>query len=410
MPELLAETTTAIIPEPSATVPPAFDETIWRALGSPLLFGNAHGSLSGETIAVKDLFDVTGFSVGAGVPEYRRYRDVATDTAPAVRALLEAGASVRGIAQTDEFAYSIAGANQNYGTPPNPRVPGGLPGGSSSGPAAAVALGQADIGLATDTAGSTRVPASYQGLWGLRSTQDAVSREGLLALAPSFDAVGWLTRSPQLLRLAAAASLDPERQRDVPAGFAVAVSLVFAAEDGVQAQFVAALDRYERDGLLTTPEIVDVGDLAELREAFRTVQAAEAWRSHGAWVSEHPGVLGADVASRFAWASQVSEAQEADARDRLAEARTALDVLLGGRVMLLPSTSSGAPDRAAPAQSVEAARVATLSLTCLAAIGGYPALSAPVMEVEGRPVGLSLVGPRFSDLALIDLASRLAHG
>ena len=120
-------------------------------------------------------------------------------TAPAVQALLDAGAEVLGIARTDELAYSIAGANPHYGTPPNARVPGALPGGSSNGPASAVALGQADIGLATDTGGSIRVPASYQGLWGLRTTHGRVARDGLLPLAPSFDTVGWLTRDRALL-------------------------------------------------------------------------------------------------------------------------------------------------------------------------------------------------------------------
>ena len=84
-------------------------------------------------------------------------------------------------------AYSIAGLNPDYGTPPNAAVRGAIPGGSSSGPASAVALGQADIGLGTDTAGSIRVPASYQGLWGLRTTHGAVSLEGVAPLAPRYD-------------------------------------------------------------------------------------------------------------------------------------------------------------------------------------------------------------------------------
>ena len=147
------------MPEPGGT-----DGRIWRVTGSPLVAGRrpANGTrpLDGETVAVKDLFAVAGQPIGAGVPAYLAEATVQPVSAPAVQALLDAGADVVGIAQTDEFAYSIAGANPHYGTPPNPAVPGGLPGGSSSGPASAVALGQASIGLATDTAGSVRVPAS----------------------------------------------------------------------------------------------------------------------------------------------------------------------------------------------------------------------------------------------------------
>jgi amidase len=393
-----------------AAPPAAINPTVWRLVGAPLVAATSpapSAPLAGETIAVKDLYDIAGFTVGAGNPAYLREAAPARSTAPAVSALLTAGASVRGIAQTDEFAYSIAGDNEHYGTPPNVRVPGGLPGGSSSGPAAAVALGQASIGLATDTAGSIRVPASYQGLWGLRSTHGAVDRTGLLPLAPSFDTVGWLTRGPAVLRAAAAASLDPARQTEVPARFAVSAALVFAADDAVQGAFVAGIDRLTNAGLLRTPELVDVGDLAEALRIFRTVQAAEAWSANGDWVTAHPGALGAAVAGRFEAASRSDPAAVAAARTALADARSRLDAVLAGRILLLPSASSTAPSRRADPATIDRARTNTLTMTCLAGIGGYPALSVPLFEVAGAPVGLCLVGPRHTDLALIDHAERL---
>jgi amidase len=394
---------------------PAVNPTVWRLVGTPLVAPSstpaaAPGALAGHTIAVKDLFDIEGFAVGAGNPAYLRQARPATRTAPAVAALLTAGASVRGIARTDEFAYSIAGDNEHYGTPPNVRVPGGLPGGSSSGPAAAVALGQASIGLATDTAGSIRVPASYQGLWGLRSTHGAVDRAGLLPLAPSFDTVGWLTREPAGLRAAAAASLDPSRQVDAPNRFAVSAALVFAADDDVQAAFVAGLDRLTAAGRLPALDLVDVGDLTEALRLFRIVQAAEAWRSHGAWVTAHPGALGAAVASRFEAASRSDPAEETEARTALGRVRARLDAVLDGRILLLPAASSTAPPRRADPARIDATRTRTLMMTCLAGIGGYPALSVPMFEAGGAPVGLCLVGPRHTDLALIDLGSALAAG
>jgi amidase len=397
---------------------PAVNPTVWRLVGTPLVSADAPsstpaatpGALDGHTIAVKDLFDIEGFAVGAGNPAYLRQAQPATRTAPAVATLLTAGASVRGIARTDEFAYSIAGDNEHYGAPPNVRVPGGLPGGSSSGPAAAVALGQASIGLATDTAGSIRVPASYQGLWGLRSTHGAVDRAGLLPLAPSFDTVGWLTREPGVLRAAAAASLDSSRQVDAPNRFAVSAALVFVADDDVQAAFVAGLDRLTAAGRLPAPDLVDVGDLTEALRLFRIVQAAEAWRSHGAWVTAHPGTLGSAVASRFEAASRSDPAEEAEARTALGRARARLDAVLDGRILLLPSASSTAPSRRAEPASIDATRTRTLMMTCLAGIGGYPALSVPMFEAGGAPVGVCLVGPRHTDLALIDRGSALAAG
>ena len=220
---------------------PAVNSTIWRVVGTPLIAG-ASGPLDGQTVAVKDLYDVEGFAVGGGVPAFLDESAPADGHSPAVAALLAAGANITGIAQTDEFAYSIAGLNPHYGTPPNPRVLGGVPGGSSSGPASAVALGQASIGLGTDTAGSIRVPASYQGLWGLRTTHGSVSAERLLPLAPSFDTIGWLTRSSTVLRAAAEATLDTTLQRSA-GGFVMAPALLDHCEPDVRDAFTWLRDK-----------------------------------------------------------------------------------------------------------------------------------------------------------------------
>jgi Asp-tRNA(Asn)/Glu-tRNA(Gln) amidotransferase A subunit family amidase len=382
----------------------AVNSSVWRVVGAPLIAGAPGGPLAGETVAVKDLYDVAGHAVGAGIPAYLLESAVATVNAPAVQALLDAGAAVTGIAQTDEFAYSIAGRNPHYGTPPNPSVVGGVPGGSSSGPASAVALGQTSIGLGTDTAGSIRVPASYQGLWGLRTTHGAVPSVGILPLAETFDAPGWLTRSSQVLRKAAAATLTTH----APAGaFIVAPSLTAQAEPDVQKAF--------NDFVGDRHETVELGDAQEFFLTFRTVQQAEAWRAHGAWVEAHPGALGDDVAARFALAAAVTPAQEAAARADLARLRAKLDDLLGDRVLLVPSASSSAPTVMADAELIERTRQSTLRMTAVAGLTGRPALSVPLLGVPqpgallDAPVGLCLVGPRFSELALIDLGEQLAR-
>jgi amidase len=381
---------------------PAVNSTVWRVVGTPLVRGAAAGSLSGETVAVKDLYDVAGFAVGAGIPEYLDSSEPAVKSAPAVRALLAAGANVTGIAQTDEFAYSIAGRNPHYGTPPNPAVVGGVPGGSSSGPASAVALGQASVGLSTDTAGSIRVPASYQGLWGLRTTHGSVSADGLVALAPTFDAPGWITRSADVLRRAAAATLT---SHEAAGSFVVDPRLTAQAEPDVRAAFEA---------FVGNRDTVELGDPQQFFETFRTVQQAEAWRTHGAWITAHPGALGDDVAARFELASRVTPEQEAEARATLQRLRSQLDDLLGDRVLLVPSASSVAISTTADADTVERTRQGTLRMTAVAGLTGRPALSAPLLSVPNpgallpAPVGLCLVGPRHSELALIALAESLA--
>ena len=381
------------------------DFSIWRTVGAPLVAGSPGGPLTGATVAVKDVFAVRGHPVGAGNPTWLAGAALEDEHAGVVEALLAAGADVTGIARTDEFAYSLAGTNAHYGAPPNPAAPGRIPGGSSNGPASAVAAGQVDVGLGTDTAGSIRVPASYQGLFGLRTTHGAVSRAGMLPLAPSFDAVGWLTRDAATLErvttaLLPAASLAPlVRGVVVPAALGLVDGPVRAAFDGAVAGLGLAVDA------------VDIGPevLAAWCAAFRLVQGHEAWAAHGAWVTAHPDALGPDVAGRFATAATVSDDEAAAARVVVGEARDVLrSILTPGTAMLLPAASSPAPSRdAAPGDpEIEAARAATLGLTCLAGLAGAPAVSLPLLTVDGAPVGLSAIAAPGADLDLVRCAAR----
>ena len=244
----------------------------------------------------------------AGVPGYLTGQAPRADSAWSVTALQRAGAHLAGIAQSDEFAYSIAGSNPHYGAAPNPAAPARLGGGSSSGPAAAVALGQARVGLGTDTAGSIRVPASYQGLVGFRPTHGAVSTDGLLPLAPSFDTVGWLTRTVTDSRAVAGVLLPPADGHGPARRLVRLPAAERLADPATRALFSQRLARAEASGLLPSPEDGDLAPpvLEQWFAAFRTVQAYEAWQQHGPWISAHPGGLGADVATRFAAAAAIT--------------------------------------------------------------------------------------------------------
>ncbi|WP_353807221.1 AtzH-like domain-containing protein [Agromyces sp. SYSU T00194] len=396
---------------------PAFDRRTWRTLGDPLLPPTASGALDGRTVAVKDVFAVAGHPIGAGIPAYLDEAPVEPRSAAAVDALRAAGAAIRGIARTDQFAYSIAGRNPAYGTPPNPAVPGAVSGGSTSGPASAVALGQADLGLGTDTAGSIRVPASYQGLWGLRTTHGAVDRAGVLPLAPRFDTVGWLARDRATLEAAARASLPRAAGADAAGGarplddavLRVAPALLEGLGPGVREAFEAAVRALGASGCevrgLDVPAL-GAAALDALFAAFRTAQAAEAWRAHGTWITAHPDALAPDVAARFAWASEVTADDEAAAIAVLDAARRDIDAALGDGLLLLPSAASVAPALDAEGADIEAVRTATLRMTAVAGATGRPALSVPGAEVDGAPLGTCVVGPRGGDLALVSAAAR----
>ena len=158
--------------------------------------GAERGSLARLEFAVKDLIDVAGHPTGAGNPRWLETHAPATVNAPSVQRLLDAGADLVGKTITDELAYSLNGDNVHYGTPVNVNAPGRVPGGSSSGSAAAVAAGLCDFALGTDTGGSIRVPASYCGVYGIRTTHGRIGLDGVVPLMPSLDTLGWLARTP----------------------------------------------------------------------------------------------------------------------------------------------------------------------------------------------------------------------
>ena len=419
--------------------PQPLDRTVWRTVGDPLWQGAWEGALAGLTVAVKDLFAIKGYRIGAGNPAFLDSARPETTTAPAVGDLLRGGASVRGIARTDEFAYSIAGDNVHYGTPPNGALPGALPGGSSSGPATAVATGQADIGLATDTAGSVRVPASYQGLWGLRTTHGLVPRQGLLPLAQSFDTVGWLTRDGDTLQRVvdwclsydgsssdgsdgADSDRGPSEESgrgrwgesgtDLPWRFVVPDEALAAAEPATRDAVESLLGRLAASADAPAVSRASIGDLDTYLVPFRTVQAAEAWRNNGRWVREHPGAVGPAVAERLAAAAAVTPDDEVSARDLLAPLRERVRDLVQSSVLLLPTVPGPAPARGQSGAGIDAVRLATLRMTTPAAVAGLPALSVPLLTVPSvlgpAPVGVCLISREGTDIALVRLARRLA--
>ena len=396
-------------PAPGSMPQAAVDPAVWRVAGMPLLPPLGSGPLDGLGVAVKDLIAVEGHPTGGGVPAYLAGQSARPVSAPAVTALRRAGAHLTGIAQTDEFAYSIAGSNSHYGTAPNPAAPARLGGGSSSGPAAAVALGQAQVGLGTDTAGSIRVPAAYQGLVGFRPTHGAVPSDGVLPLAPSFDTVGWLTRDIAT-SAAVAAVLLPAGDGTPPAPARV-LRLPLAerlAEPLTRDLFAGCVAAFEAAGTLPPARqaALTAATLEEWFAAFRTVQAYEAWAAHGSWIEAHPGSLGADVAARFAAAATVSGDEAAAARTAVAAARDQLREWLDGAILVLPTVPGPAPLRTAGPAEIDDVRGRTLRISCLSPIAGAPAISLPLTGHDA-PVGLCLIGAPGSDLALLSTAARL---
>lgn len=375
----------------------------------PRLPGAVKGPLVGLTFAAKDLYDVAGFVTGCGNPDYAARQRPATRHAWAVERLLAAGASLVGKTITDEFAFSMNGQNFHYGTPTNSNAPGRLPGGSSSGSAAAVAGGLCDTALGSDTGGSVRIPASFCGLYGLRPTHGAISLEGVALLAPSFDTVGWFTREAELLRRVGEVLLPEDAgptqfRRLLLAEEAFALSWP-AARDALAPLVTRLEQRVARREAVTLGE--PGGGLPQWMQHFRTLQGHEIQRTAGVWVAAEKPRLGPDIQERFDWSATITDAAAEAATAARAAFRARLDELLGEDALLvLPSVPGPAPSLATPPADLADWRLRVLTLTCIAGLAGLPQVSLPLAQVDSCPLGLSLIAPRGRDRALLAFAER----
>lgn len=377
----------------------------------------ASGPLNGLRFAVKDLIDVAGVTTGGGNPDWLASHTAARAHAPCVHALLAAGATLDGKTITDELAYSLEGENDHYSTPLNPRWPHALPGGSSSGSASAVASGDVEFALGTDTGGSVRVPAAFCGLFGMRPSHAAISLEGVLPFAPCFDTVGWFARSIDVLQAvgdvllpaapsAASASASPMRLTRVAEAFAAR-----ACNEPDDAARLTTLA--ESLGARTSLDVF-AGEEARWLACYQAVQDIEIDVSLGDWIRSARPRFGPSIAPRFARLDTLDRQQAESWRAVLRELRSALDTLFEAEqtVLLMPTTPVALLPKDATSDAIGRFYEDSLTMNSIAAFGGLPQITLPFADEVDRPLALSLIGARGSDRALLtrarDLYSRHA--
>ncbi|MFC1457489.1 amidase [Microvirga arabica] len=368
------------------------------------------GPLSGLTFAAKDLFDVTGYPTSAGSPHMLAMSGIKTRTAPTVQKLLDAGARLVGKTITDELAFSMSGKNAHFGTPVNGGAPDRIPGGSSSGSAAAVSNGLCDFALGTDTGGSVRAPANHCGLFGIRPTHARVSLELCHDLAPSFDTCGYFTRDGATFERVGAVLLGedttplPQKPRVLLARDAI--GLLHA-----EVRDALAPARRRAVAVLGEPDEVDVATegFTALYWAMRYIQSREAWTVDGPMIERYHPPLGPGVADRFEFSRAVTDSQVAEAQVIRAAFRKRFSALLDGAVLILPTMPDIAPLLTESDESLNDYRNNALNLLCLSVLSGLPQVSIPLASRSGAPLGLSIMGPAGSDLGLVRLARRIAE-
>jgi amidase len=361
------------------------------------------GPLSGLSFAAKDLMDVAGFKSGWGNPDRLRDAAPAVATAPAVLACLMAGAHLMGKTHTDEVACGMFGMNPHFGIPVNPKAPTRVPGGSSSGSASVVAAGLCDFALGTDTGGSVRVPASFCGLYGLRTTFGRLSVAGIMAMAPSFDTVGWFARDAGTLKRVGEVYFGPIGE--------IGATRLLLARDAfdVPVKLIgeALLPMARSLGVANEVTLFAEGVECWL-ETFRPLQLYDLWSTLGAWGTAPGRRLSQAVAERIELSSHVDPVKFAAAAVKREALTGRLIALLGhDGVLILPTAHDFPPHRDAPVSAQVEFREKTLALTCVASLCRLPQINIPATTIEGCPVGLSLIaGPR-GDERLLDLAGKI---
>ncbi|MDR6726561.1 amidase [Paenibacillus amylolyticus] len=389
------------------------------------------GELNGLTFAVKDVFDIQGVISGAGNPDWLRTHEAAASSAPALLSLLTSGARLTGTTQTDELMYSLNGENAHYGTPINPLAPDRIPGGSSSGSAVAAAAGLVDFAIGTDTGGSVRIPSSYCGLYGFRPTHGAISAEGVIPLARSFDTVGWMSQSPKILldvgkvllqknlgTLHEEANLKPSSnahhvQHDVHNEFDSnsPFTRLFLADEtwslpeenhrSLLLSKLYELPNWKQDS--TSVQLTKLTEsLADWSAAFRVLQGLEIAHEHSDWLIKERPTFGPGIAERFEWACTLEASAHTTESDLRTRIRSSLIDLLGEDGLLaIPTAPGPAPLLGLQGAEAEAYRAKTMQLSCIAGLSGLPQVTVPVIREDGLPIGLSFIGGANTDLRLL---------
>lgn len=389
------------------------------------------GPLSGITVGVKELFDVSGAgnSYGSAVRAGSR----SAGDAAVVSMLRTAGAIVVGTTRSHEFGWGITTQHHDLPSTRNPWNLELVPGGSSGGSAAAVAQGLVPLAVGSDTGGSIRIPAAFCGVLGLKTTWGRISRRGGVALAPSFDTPGFLARDPALLveAFTACAGPDPDDpatlignrlfapSRDRPTGTPLRLAVDTSQR---RLQFrpdrIAALDTFAREVQRPGIEVSDVvgPDPAEAYAAFVPFQMAEAFDVHHRVLQTYPGcaeLYGGDVRHRLEAAASVTASQYVAARDvgRAVLARYLglfddVDAIISVVGLTGPSTTAE-PDVVQSGDRSVPLRDSVMPTTVPQNLAGLPSITIPFGFDEATPVGIQITGPHNSEPMLLQLIMTL---
>ncbi|MFB6123854.1 MAG: Asp-tRNA(Asn)/Glu-tRNA(Gln) amidotransferase subunit GatA [Haloferacaceae archaeon] len=407
--------------------------------------GAAEGPLAGRTVAVKDNISTEGVRTTCGSAMLESY--VPPYDATVVERLTEAGATIVGKTNMDEFGMGTTTETSAFGPTKNPVDEDRVPGGSSGGSAAAVAAGQADFALGTDTGGSIRCPAAFCGVVGIKPTYGLVSRYGLVAYANSLEQIGPIAPTvegaAELLDVIAgpderdattqAAELDGDAYADAADGdvdglsIGVPTELVDGADDGVLDAFWDAIDALESEG--ATAHEVSLPSVEHAVQAYYVIATSEASSNLARFDGVRYGVSGGDDGN---WNESFARAREegfgaevkrrillgtyalsagyhdeyyAKAQDAREWVKRDFDDAFEETDVLASPTMPVPPFELGESLDDPLQMYLADANTVPVNLANLPAISVPAGDADGLPVGLQLVGPKFDEETLVRVAS-----
>ncbi|SFS08644.1 aspartyl/glutamyl-tRNA(Asn/Gln) amidotransferase subunit A [Halomicrobium zhouii] len=413
--------------------------------------GDDDGPLAGKTIAVKDNISTEGVRTTCGSAMLADY--VPPYDATVVERLKQAGATITGKTNMDEFGMGSTTETSAFGPTDNPAAPGHVPGGSSGGSAAVVAAGDADLALGTDTGGSVRNPAAFCGVVGIKPTYGLVSRYGLVAYANSLEQIGPIAPSveeaAELLEVVAGpdpndATTEDATDHGTDYDFAAAADgdvdglsigvpteLVEPADEAVTDSFWSAIDDLESQG--ASYHDVDLPSVEHAVEAYYVIAMSEASSnlarfdgvrygyssdSDGNWneafAETREEGFGKEVKRRvvlgtYALSAGYHDKYYKQAQDARAWVKQDFDESLSDADVLAAPTMPVPPmERGENLEDPMALYLADANTTPVN-LADLPAISVPIEETsDGLPVGMQFVGPAFGEKAIIRAGSALA--
>ena len=364
------------------------------------------GPLSDLTFVVKDMCEIKGFKSSCGNPDFYEKCLPADDFAPFLKDILNKGATLKGITICDEFFYSLIGENGHYGTPANLNAPGCVPGGSSSGSAAALTTNLYDFSIGSDTGGSVRVPASFCGLLGIRPTHNRINTKGVYPMAPTFDTIGWFAKDVNTFKKVGFSILNQDDKTKTSfKDFVIAEDILELANSDI----INLFNNYINNSF---PEIKKIRlskhNKDVIADNFRILQGGEIVENVIPWILKNKPKISPEINNRIEMAIKITKDEINQAVKFRENLKKEIELTLPeGLIALFPTTPFSSPKCGQSDEQLSSYRKKLMEFTSIAGMTSRPQISIPKFKDNTGPIGISLLGWRYSDEVLLENITNL---